>query len=201
MKTGHFEGSTASSAAKAANNCDERTQRELAAFDLSLVGQRLVAADGLPASWASTARQWAGICGWLSQNRPYGASFWVMCPRLVRSSTVFSITLRPLRLRVEVIGSKTTPLLPERRTKIRRANPSPSNVRPPGPRAKARSSAPGLFYLAASFGQKGAHLAKDFILSVDEAVVVRIRKHHDSTVRNRFTKELDLLFFELASFL
>src|SRR3954453_14462275 len=70
-----------------------------------------------------------------------------------------------------------------------------------GPRAKARSSAPGSFYLAASFGQKGAHLAKDFILSVDEAVVVRIRKHHDSAVRNRFTKDLDLLFFELASFL
>src|SRR6186997_2546358 len=37
--------------------------------------------------------------------------------------------------------------LPEKRTKTRRSNQSPSNLRPPGPRAKARSSAPARFIL------------------------------------------------------
>ncbi len=48
MKTSHFEGSIASWAAKAANDCDERTQREFAAFDFSFVGQWLVAPTDCP---------------------------------------------------------------------------------------------------------------------------------------------------------
>jgi len=48
MKTSHFEGSIASWAAKAANDRDERTQRELAAFDFSFVGQWLVAPTDCP---------------------------------------------------------------------------------------------------------------------------------------------------------
>ena len=38
MKTSHFEGSIASWAAWAALECNERTQRELAAFDFNFVG-------------------------------------------------------------------------------------------------------------------------------------------------------------------
>jgi hypothetical protein len=42
MKTSHFEGSIASWAATAALGRNERTQRELAAFDIDFGGQRLV---------------------------------------------------------------------------------------------------------------------------------------------------------------
>ncbi len=42
MKTSHFEGSIAYLAAWAALGRDERTQRELAAFDINSSGQRLV---------------------------------------------------------------------------------------------------------------------------------------------------------------
>src|SRR4051812_5653011 len=48
MKTSHFEGSIASWAAEAANDCDEQTQRELAAFDFSFGGQWLVAPTYCP---------------------------------------------------------------------------------------------------------------------------------------------------------
>jgi hypothetical protein len=43
MKTGHFEGSIAYRAAKAAHGRDERTQRELAAFDINFGEQWLAA--------------------------------------------------------------------------------------------------------------------------------------------------------------
>ncbi len=42
MKTSHFEGSIAFWAARAAHGRNERTQRELAAFDINFGGQRLV---------------------------------------------------------------------------------------------------------------------------------------------------------------
>jgi hypothetical protein len=42
MKTSHFEGSIAYWAAWAALERNERTQRELAAFDINFGGQRLV---------------------------------------------------------------------------------------------------------------------------------------------------------------
>src|SRR5207249_1083561 len=42
MKTSHFEGSIAYWAARAALDRNERTQRELAAFDCDFGGQRLV---------------------------------------------------------------------------------------------------------------------------------------------------------------
>jgi hypothetical protein len=42
MKTSHFEGSIAYWAAQAALDRNERTQRELAAFDFNFGGQRLV---------------------------------------------------------------------------------------------------------------------------------------------------------------
>src|SRR5271168_1117885 len=42
MKTSHFEGSIAPWAAWAALGRNERTQRELAAFDINFGGQRLV---------------------------------------------------------------------------------------------------------------------------------------------------------------
>jgi len=48
MKTSHFEGSIASWAAEAAHERDERTQRELAAFDINFVGQWLVVPTNCP---------------------------------------------------------------------------------------------------------------------------------------------------------
>jgi len=42
MKTSHFEGSIAPWAARTAHGRDERTQRELAAFDINFGGQWLV---------------------------------------------------------------------------------------------------------------------------------------------------------------
>ena len=53
MKTSHFEGSIASWAARAALGRNERTQRELAAFDFNFGGQRLVQ----PADCARTGHQ------------------------------------------------------------------------------------------------------------------------------------------------
>src|SRR5271156_5225791 len=53
MKTSHFEGSIAYWAAWAAHGRDERTQRELAAFDFNFGGQRLVQ----PADCARTGHQ------------------------------------------------------------------------------------------------------------------------------------------------
>ena len=46
MKTSHFEGSIAYCAAGAAQERDERTQRELAALDIDFGGQRLAALEG-----------------------------------------------------------------------------------------------------------------------------------------------------------
>jgi len=60
----------------------------------------------------------------------------------VESRTASCTAPRPSPLPGAVTGSKTPPPLPEKRTKTKRLNPSPTNLRPPGPRAKARSSAP-----------------------------------------------------------
>src|SRR5271154_5270375 len=59
-----------------------------------------------------------------------------MCPRLVPSWIVSCTTPRPLPLPGVVTGSKTTPPLPGRRTKTRRPNPSPTNLRPQNRRAE-----------------------------------------------------------------
>ncbi|MBI2946260.1 MAG: hypothetical protein HYY23_01335 [Verrucomicrobia bacterium] len=43
------------------------------------------------------------------------------------------------------------------------------------------------------FGQKGTDLTKDFILSIDEGGVARIREHHHSSARNLSAEMFDFL--------
>src|SRR5262249_43491690 len=47
------------------------------------------------------------------------------------------------------------------------------------------------------FGQNPPHLAKDFILAIDEAVVIRVREHDDTCARKLFTKAVRLFLFNL----
>jgi hypothetical protein len=59
MKTSHFEGRIASISADAALGHDERTQRELTAFDFDFGG-----APAERVNWTSTGRRLASISGW-----------------------------------------------------------------------------------------------------------------------------------------
>jgi len=58
--------------------------------------------------------------------------------RFLHHAQTIAITGRSCRL-------KTTPPMLEKRIKTRRANPNPTNLGPPGPRAKAGSSGPARF--------------------------------------------------------
>ena len=141
MKTSHFEGSIASWAAKAANDRDERTQRELAAFDCSFVRQGLVAPtycprvgdqprDGGPVSSTGPTNP-ANLPG--TRNiciHGIDMSFnitWITC------WIVFCTTPRPSPLPAGATGRKTMLPLLEKTTKLRRKSPNSSNLLRPAP--------------------------------------------------------------------
>jgi DNA replication protein DnaC len=86
----------------------------------------------------------------MTSNRPleeWGS--WVTFPPLARSWIVSCTTPKQLPLPAEATGSKTTPPLPERRTKTKGANPSPTNLRPQNRRAKWLAFRFCSFYFAA----------------------------------------------------
>lgn len=62
--------------------------------------------------------------------------FWETFPLLARFWIVSCTTPKPLPVPGAVTGSKTTPPLPVKRTKTRRANPSPTNLQPRNRRAE-----------------------------------------------------------------
>jgi hypothetical protein len=87
----------------------------------------------------------------MTSNRHWrnGANSWATCPPPGRSWIVSSTMPRQLPLPDGVTGSKTTPPLLARRTKTRRSNPSPTNLRPQNRRAEWLAFRFCSFYFAA----------------------------------------------------